>query len=612
MTEHIEFFRRNLPLVYTHLAQQLGIKGDGSLLLIFYLLAFEREQGSVALLLSEKSLQNIFEKLNLPPIPLNMLRQALLESDLVQITNSPYANPLSPMVLLNYGGENYLYFHREFIAAQRVGLALRKLKQKMATKPLAVCKQKLDDMLSSHIHGLQLAAEQKLALCHAMAYPFTIISGGPGTGKTTIIRYILNYFLKYADVGEKISPNEVKVAAPTGRAAQRISESLLGFASDVECQTLHRLLGYSNGHFLYHARNPLPLKLLLVDEASMIDVYLLDALLSALSDNCRLVFLGDRNQLPPVGSGAMLAELAPDILECCYSTKETQSYVELFPELKLPLGKKEVSRVVFLMQNLRENQENRDLRFSISRLSHYVLRQDEEMLHEFVKEGIVHKMDEQDGGCHFLKETTPDVLAYVSDFIAPIFEQAKNLEQRQSDLFASIKELVSMRRVLSFTREFQEGTQYLNAALDKIFGADEDFYHGRQVLITRNDPRTGLHNGDIGVVLKLEEKKVFFIKNNALLEINPMALPPHESAWAITIHKAQGSEYEEILILLPRHPEHRLNTREMLYTAITRAKKKVYFLGNPQSFLEGAKRRLERENGYPFWEMSESSKFSVS
>lgn len=611
MQEFVENLKLDIPPVYVHLAEQLNFTKDKELLFFYYLLVNQRQKGSIALNLDTKKLSFIYPSPFWENFSLKSFLQKLAQCEQIEEITSLPAFPKKPIILLSLKNEKFLYFNREFTQAQSIGEKLWFLKQQKAVKDLSRTIKNLQNFFRKKNQENILSPEQFLALANTIAFPFSIISGGPGTGKTTIVRYLLEYLTEE----EKITAHEIKIAAPTGRAAQRIKEAMKTVLADLECQTIHRLLGFSQEKFAYNSQNKLFAKYIIIDEVSMIDISLLDALLSAIREGTHLVFLGDPNQLPPVGSGAILSDLAPDVSECTYVREEKLLFEKLIPNLEMPWGQKEVSRVIFLMRNYREAKENQKLTYSISQIANCLLKKEETELKKFL-ENPKDSLSLLENGCHFVKINRFSLLDKIQSFFKPVYQKASQLNLTTKDsshLKEEIEAILLSKRILTFNREYHNGSRAINEVLDSYFGKGEKYYPGKQVLITKNDPRTGLFNGDIGIVLNVGEKyEVFFIKNQELISLSPLLLPEHESAWAITVHKAQGSEFSEVVLILPDDPQNQLNNRQMLYTAITRAKKKVLIIGQEDVFLTAAKNIAYRENGYPFWDKSFSKISSVS
>lgn len=428
------------------------------------------------------------------------------------------------------------------------------------------------------------AATQETTINDALENFFTIISGGPGTGKTTTVIKILERFLEKGIGGSRA---RVALAAPTGKAAARLQELLRTVQQDPEiderikanmpqhASTIHRLLGRKGDSvfFRHDRRNPLPLDLLVIDEASMVPLPLMAKIFDALPDKARVILLGDRDQLASVDPGAVLADMADAALVA-----------------KSPLQ----NSLFILSKNYRFGNENAIYRLSVA------VRQAEE-----------------DKALSILSEKG---LAELGSSELPSPAQSEGrleqlvVEQYQAHLTENdpIKALAqfSRFRVLCALREGPYGVRQINAAVEGILhrrGLISDplqLYPGRPILITRNDYQAQLFNGDIGIILpdsavkgKSSQLSAWFIgPNNEPRRFSPGRLPKHELAYAMTVHKAQGSQFERVLFLLPDRDSPVL-TRELIYTGVTRASKRVDVWFNGKVMRAAIGRKAMRRSG---------------
>ena len=454
------------------------------------------------------------------------------------------------------------------IAARRAGAA---------PLPLA------DELLSALFPGGNPAFDgaQRAAVSGVGGRRFFVLTGGPGTGKTTTVLRMLLRLQRDGVAGEGIA-----VAAPTGKAAQRLVQSLreesgrlrehlstdwqpaLDALPTTEALTVHRLLGWSPALNAYRRgpESPIEAGIVVVDEASMLDLSQLRALLLALREDAVLVLVGDADQLNPVGAGSVLMDLV--------AVQEAQGAADLV------------------------------------RL-HHSFRADAALqpVNAAVREG--------DG------EAFAAALAAAGDraslrtveTAAAVAREARRWADglaepgppagvdTATDASATLRQIAG-RQLLCALRDGPYGADALNAAIESHLRlrwqvpADTAWYPGRVVMITRNHYGAGLFNGDLGLCLRDGEGRlqVWFESEAGARAFAPGALPAHDPAWAITIHKSQGSEYGHVAVLLPPDPEHRILSRQLLYTGLSRAKRSVEVWG-PQASLDAALARAVRRAG---------------
>ena len=376
-----------------------------------------------------------------------------------------------------------------------------------------------------------------------------IVTGGPGTGKTTLAARIVALL-----VGSQLAkPRRIALAAPTGKAAARLEESvaaqiaeLAAFVPALQGQalratTLHRLL----------QGEPLRIDALIVDECSMVDLVQATRLLKALPEHCRLVLLGDASQLASVQPGSVFSDLcaagaAPEspLAHCAARLSTSRRF---------------------------------DASGGIGRLAAAVLAGDM----DGADAALADKGDEQTALRPLASGEAFDRLArdYASAHCAPVVRALRDSDEPTAARpFPNLRVLCAHRRGPFGANRFN---RLVERRLKRQLGIDqgEAFYAGRPVIVTRNDPQTGLANGDTGVVIDTAEGKAVWFPdlrqpNGDATLISPARLPAHETFFALTVHRAQGSEYDEIAFV-PGPPESPVNTRELFYTAITRARRKV-------------------------------------
>lgn len=415
----------------------------------------------------------------------------------------------------------------------------------------------------------------------------TVVAGGPGTGKTHTLARLLGVLHRTLP-----KPPLVALAAPTGKAAVRMQEALSEALSDprsplpadladalggLEASTIHRLLGWvpqARSRFAHHAANPLPHDVVVVDEASMVNVTLMARLLDALRPQARLVLVGDPDQLAPVEAGAVLADIV------AAPAPASTPLAETLAALDLPAS----GPVVRLRHNYRSVP-------GITRLAEAVLAGD--------ADAVLNLADGATDGVRFAPTATQTDLA---DRVVRTGRElvAAAREGRVGAALAALDEhrlLCAHRRgpygVALWSRQVEE---WLVAAMDD-FDPTPAWYPGRPVLVTQNSPDLGVYNGDTGVVVNLGGVlQACFARGSRVHQVSPFLLEGVQTIHAMTVHKAQGSQFDRVTVVLPA-PDSPLLTQELLYTAITRAKQEVTLIGSPESLALAVRQRARRASG---------------
>lgn len=445
---------------------------------------------------------------------------------------------------------------------------------------------------------------QRVATALAVLRGLTVIAGGPGTGKTTTVARII------AALSEQPGPApRVALAAPTGKAAARLQESIaaqtgeLGLAGPFRAVTIHRLLGYRPGSRPRHRRqNPLPHDVVIVDETSMVSLPLLARVLDAVRPDARLILLGDPDQLASVDVGAVLADL---VARPGPAAVDPRLELVVGDDLSGPDGA-EVSQaaargVVRLDRGYRNEPD-------IALLARAVQDGDAAAALAVLRDPCRTAVEliEIDEGT----DLSDAELTAVRDLVVAQGE-AVTQAARASDAAAAL-EALGRHQILVAHRSGPFGAGRWSAAAEKATaaahpdhgtrgGAGPDWYVGRPVVVTRNDDDTGLANGDVGVAVHRSgtagqaDLRVAFDTGEVRL-LHPGRLPEHLPLQAITVHRAQGSQYDAVTVVLPE-PQSALLTRELLYTAITRARGRVIVVGSADSVSAAVERPAQRASG---------------
>jgi exodeoxyribonuclease V alpha subunit len=562
-----------------------------------------------------------------------------------------------PVVLQRLGERLLCYFHKdlknEAVFRDLLGQRLASGQTEPAGNLRAILQEVLvEQPLRFDGRPAQLNHDQRLALGLALLRRFAIISGGPGTGKTSIVFTLLRCLARRG-----IPPERMALAAPTGRAAQRLTEALHSGLNSLKpapetgpdaslkgltARTLHQLLGYqpSRATFRHHAENQLVVDAIIVDEVSMVGVELMAQLFQATAPTTRLILLGDKDQLPSVEAGAILAALVPADGLPRYSDEMLGRLSEILPDVPVPApaGLHPLRNILVVLE------ENYRSEKAILEVAQAVNRQDAQVA-DRIPRVVLSKADprvaprdpafptdasfgdlESHGGCwllepvrggtaewrrvltqwaehHFL--TSPSGEESYSDLIAGCEAPgADEVSAEQGSRLDSLFALLGQGRILTLVREGPWGCSGINQFLEQLLRPRLDpaspgrLFAGAPVLIGRNDYGRQLFNGDVGITLRSGAAyRVVFQRLGGYVSWPADSLPVHDLAFALTVHKSQGSEYGHVLLVLPPEGGRRLLTKELIYTGITRAKHSVVICADKETLRFSIGRKVEREAG---------------
>ena len=523
---------------------------------------------------------------------LRLWEETLLGSGVVGTPDDPRACPL----VLDSAGRLYLH---KFMAFE---LAIARRMAQTQWQPPPPTQQALD--LLSELFAPQDGADwQKLAAALALLRPVTIISGGPGTGKTTTVANILACLLA-SQPGCRIA-----LAAPTGKAAARMLEALNARAASIppallarfprESYTVHRLLGVTPaaGVFRHNAQQPLPVDVLVVDEASMLDLALAARLFDAVPPSARIILLGDKDQLAAVEAGAVFHELSANpglspAVTAALSTLTGTPQAAIVPPVARGPGVADAA--VWLTRNYRFGSDS-----AIGQLAALVVAGDAPGTLRWLQgrdaDPVLWQQDEGD-------ELSASALQLAVDGYASYARAVHASEQDPATVLQAFDEF----RVLCATRQGARGVAGLNQVLSEQLrerlpaGAPGSaWYPGRPVIILRNDYTLKLFNGDIGIALRNAQGELVVMfpdRDAGVRAVGIARLPEHDSAWAMTVHRSQGSEFRRVMTVLPGR-ESRVVTRELLYTAITRAREALVLAAHAGAVNAAVATRTERLSG---------------
>jgi exodeoxyribonuclease V alpha subunit len=473
-------------------------------------------------------------------------------------------------------------------------------------KQLASVQEELDSFVKDGSSGTKEPDWQMMAIIRCLLQRFAIISGGPGTGKTTTLARLLG--MLYAIDRE----SRIALAAPTGKASMRMIESLRQRVAEfperirekietLKPHTLHALLGYQKNsiYFKHNIENPLPYDCIIIDEASMIDVPMFSKLLDACSLHTRLILLGDKDQLASVEAGSLLGDLCVSAGTLNTFNEEDFSFINKIiakrsspipDSCKVKITKPLANAITELRHSHRFGKDSQ-----IGNLSRAIIQGDIDAAVEIFNNQTQQEVSMIDFNDQ--KRFRNFILGY-ADYL------------QEDNISIALKKFNKLKILVS-VREGNFGLYAINIKIEQILSAAYPglikpaggFYHNQPVMITQNNYELGLYNGDIGIVRKdsnTNRLRVWFAsaeENESVRSFNPAHFSSYETAFAMTIHKSQGSEFDQVMVVLPEKTDNLLLSRELLYTGITRAKSSALLMGTEEALRFGIHRSVERFSG---------------
>ena len=543
-----------------------------------------------------------------------------------------------PLILCETG----LYRQTHWLAEQRIALIIRQMMSQSWVHPPGLHKLLTQITVDQPLRTaggmpIELAPEQKLAALVAVISPFTVISGGPGTGKTSTLVTILRLL-----AASGVSLEQISLAAPTGRAANRMGEAISRGLNSIAPgernpvfadwqpapKTLHRLLDWSPTRrtFRHDVENPLTADYLLVDEASMIDLSLMEHLMTALRPGTHLILLGDADQLPSVDAGAIFSDLS----RRSETPQPIQSIRSALEQRRVMAPGTLTRHVVHLERSFRQGNDDGGQHIQkIARKTNachadLLFGEDANEHIRIVPAGAMPNWQ----GVELLNPAFCNIAELVSlsyqQFLTVQRELAPRLfgatdEGRDKEILEQLFQSMERLRFLCLTHHSLSGVEMVNRLFRERFpGRGPHFFPGLPWMVQNNDYRLGLFNGDIGLGLwfarpgsKQRRKMLVFREGNGFRTVPfdkvSSGLTP---AFAMTVHKSQGSEMDHVVLTLP-DKQGALLKKEIIYTALTRARKSVLIYGTPEILMEAVAETMTRTSGLRQYIADTSSQVAV-
>lgn len=495
-----------------------------------------------------------------PPLDIDFLKKNLLE--VLATNNDIFGDTNQPFLIES----DYIYINKIKKYENRF---LELLNERLSNNlelisDVGMIKKNLESKMNYPLDGLRLEAVDK-----ALKKNFLIISGGPGTGKTTTVVSIIRGLICGGI-------NNILLAAPTGRAAKRMIESINKekASGDTEmpreAYTLHKLLGIvpNRDRSKYNKDRKIPAQAVIVDEASMVDIHMMYRLFDALDNSTKLILVGDKDQLPSVEAGALLGDFLFN-----YKTESHKMRDAIVVLDKTYRSIKGIMDCANLVISGDEEEAINYLNSDVPEINKFGIKDIDVTVNEIIKS---YNVNSTSNGYKVPVSNYREVIDQIENYFN-IFEKFTVLTPSKKGLF---------------------GTYSLNNLIKRYFNPGySPFYHGEPIMITRNDYINGLFNGDRGVVLSfINGLYAFFREAEGFKVVSISKIVDYETAYAGTVHKSQGSEFDSVAIIIPEGSEKML-TREILYTALTRAKKNVSIYSNDEEIRTAIKKRIIRHSG---------------
>jgi exodeoxyribonuclease V alpha subunit len=590
-------------------------ESDYALQLLVVLVSVELGKKNVCLDLNLFDINNPFELHPSQQCTLPDLNIALNQLDSFScISQGGSESGNTPLIL----HDNRLYLQRYWCYESELALALRQKSASDSDIDFAEASQWLDRLFPDSLPAGEVDW-QKMACATALLKRFCVITGGPGTGKTTTVTKLLALLVllqRKANSDEEPDKKQIiKLVTPTGKAAARLTESIKGAKSrlpiDVdiielipdEASTIHRLLGVKphSSEFIHHKDNPLHLDVLVVDEVSMVDLPMMAKLMAALPAHTKVILLGDKDQLASVEAGSVLGDIcAGSGRDLCYSAALLAD-IQSMTQMDIS-GHCDVSAQPSLSDSicLLQKSHRFDDKSGIGQLAKAVNRSD--------WFGVKHLRQRNVAGLSFSDISSVDYKRMVEDSAHAYQPYLLMVKEKQAPEL--IIEQFNHFQLLCAVRKGDFGVSGLNEAIEnklvamKLINNKQLYYAGKPIMISQNDYALQLFNGDIGIILPEGEggqlKAWFIMPDGKPKPFYPNRLPNHDPVYAMTVHKSQGSEFEQVSMVLPPLNQvinNKVITKELIYTGITRAKTQFNLFSEAKVLEMSIRQSTQRASG---------------
>lgn len=541
-------------------------------------------------------------------------------------------NQVAPMLFQHGKLYLYRYWQSEYRIAQRINQSVR-CQGENADE--ALHQSILDRFFSQKDEAIDW---QKIAVATALKQRFCLISGGPGTGKTYTVAILLAA-LQSLQIAQQQSLLRIALTAPTGKAAARLKESISANVAKQNlprqgipnhASTIHSLIGIrpESDEPTFHSRHPLPFDLLVVDEASMIDLFVMEKLLHAMKPNSRMIILGDKDQLASVEAGNLMAAFG-EFLKLGYSPAHSD-YLAHTTGYRIPAQSTQVPAICdslcHLRKSVRFGEESGIKRLADEINAKQAVRSWQQFTDPTFTDLTLIRYPEPQAFADKTQWTQHCVRLVIDHAVALYRDYLQAVKQRQHDPqsihIGEIFQRFQQVRFLSALRVGEFGVERLNQSVAEAllrqglvqFRHSRESYLGKPILITENVPALQIFSGDIGLILPDEQGKLRAYFDSTVdgvpHSVSLSRLPQNEVAYVMTVHKSQGSEFAHTLLVLPLQFSPVLS-KELLYTAVTRARKHFTLFGSQAVWTYGVKTENQRQSGLSEW-LREEREFNNS